>query len=219
MNIILSLLLLVLIFMLLILFSPVKYDIKAKYEDEFNYSVKIWSGFLFRFELHRPADKNGAKPTILGLSWPERKRKPASNQTKPAHKQKTSYSALKTLQSFLENRMQISLWRLLKQLVTAFKPDNITITGRYGFYEPHLTAWVLPCLSILDSIDESYKVDLHPVWDQEALQIYLKIAGSITPAALLAYIAMFILQVSTWRFLLAIKRNKKPIKHHTVQPF
>ncbi len=214
MNIILALILVVLFFILLILFTPVNYTIKAGYQDQFNYSIKIAYGFLFTFVMQRVDRRNKMQFMICGISMPERNKQLPSQKTKPVRKQSSRLKGIKTLQSFLENRLQASIWRLLKQLLTACQPNEVIITGRYGFYEPHLTAWVLPCLYLLDGLNETYCIDLYPVWDQEYLEMYLKAAGSIIPALLLWYLLVFILQASTWRFLLAVRKNKS-----SVQPF
>ncbi len=213
MNIILTLLLVILIFILLILFIPVKYNADVKYQDEFTYAFQVGWGSLLRFVLPRPARQNKLQLKFFGISFPKSKNQLSPDKNRPERKQIRGFWGLKVLQSFLENRLQVTTWELLKQLLLACKPHEIMINGQYGFYEPHFTAWLLPCLSLVDGMDKAYIVNLNPVWDREYLEISIIIAGSITPALLLSYIIKFVLQASTWRFLLAVRKNKK-----TVQP-
>ncbi len=219
MYIILALLLVIIILILMILVTPVKYTINAQYQDELKYSFKVWSGLLFKFELDPPAGKNVLQFKFLGISWPVRNRPRSRKETSPKRNPNSNFSGFRILRSFLENRLHITIWKLFKNLLAAFKPDDININGSYGFYEPDITAWVLPCCYFLNGMNEAYTVNLNPVWDQEYLEISLLIAGSIIPALLLWYLIKFILQASTWRFLSAVRKNKKPAKQPAVQPF
>jgi len=213
MNILLALILVLLFFILLILLTPVKYSLEAGYQEELSYSIDVKSGLLFKFGFKRLGKPHEMHFKICGISLPERSKKLQSQENKSAHKQNSSFKGIETMQSFLINRLQVSIWRLLKQVLTACRPDKVIITGRYGFYEPYLTAWVLPCLSLLDGLSKSYRIDFNPVWDQEYLEVYLLVNGSIIPALLIWYLLTFVLQASTLRFLRMVNKNRK-----TVQP-
>ncbi len=219
MYIILALLLVVIILILMILFIPLKYTINAQYQDRLKYSFKIWSGFLYKCELKPSTDINMLRFKFLGISWPVRNRPRSRKEISPDRNQNKTFAGFTILQSFLENRLQITIWKLFKNLLAAFKPDDIIINGSYGFYEPEITAWVLPCCYLLGRMNDTYTINLNPVWDQDYLEIYLEIVGSITLALLLWYLIKFVFQASTWRFLSAVRKNKKPVKQPAVQPF
>jgi len=122
------------------------------------------------------------------------------------------------IRSFLKNCLHISSWELCKKLFCMFSPNSILITGRYGFYEPEYTAFLLSVSSFLNSFKEEYTINLEPVWDDEYLELYVHISGFVIPALLLFHLLKFILQGSTLRFLAEMRKNKKAHNNAAVQP-
>jgi hypothetical protein len=216
MNIILFFLAIITALVLVIFFTPIKYGLEASYEQNLEYSIRLGAGFWWRFSIQQEQQKKSWQLKILGLTVPQGDRKAlvkpskAERAPKQPNKKKSSNS-LKTLKSFGENKMHISCWRLLKRILGAIIPDFIQIRGRYGFYEPHFTAWCIPFLCALDGMGKICSIDLIAVWEEECLELEVKSSGSILPALLLWYIISFFLQVSTLRFFLALKKSRKKI--------
>lgn len=216
MNFILLLLAIITALVLIILFTPINYGLEASYDHKLKYSIRSGAGFLWRFSMQQEEQKKTWKLKILGLTVPQRDRKTVAKPAKAERAPKQSNdkkpnNSLKTLKSFGENKMHISCWRLLKQVLGAISPDFIQIRGKYGFYEPYFTAWCIPLLWALDGLGNVCFINLQSVWEEECLELEVKSSGSILLALLLWYMIRFILQASTLRFFLALKKSRKKI--------
>lgn len=216
MNFILGLLAIIIALVLIILFTPIKYGLEASYDHELEYSIHLRAGFWWRWKMQQE-QKNTWKLKILGFNVLRRQQ---GNQKVPepptavkARKQQSTNkrpsNSLKTMKSFWENKLHLSSWQLLKQVLGAISPDFIQFRGKYGFYEPYFTAWCIPLLWALDGFGNICSINLVAVWEEECLELEVKSSGSILPALLLWYMIRFILQASTLRFFLALKKSRK----------
>lgn len=199
--------------LLVIIFTPIKYKLNFEYHDQLSLRAAIRYGFFGNASIDMRNGTSEVKVRILGipLSLPTGK---APNKNKKHKPNSGSSMSLGLLQSFFHNKTYRPIWHLMGRMFNRVKPDYVIVAGKYGFYEPHYTAWLNIMLSLAPMKPPRYVLQLEPVWDDELLDIEGIMKGSITIASIALNLLIFLFNPSTFRLLRDIRQVKKHKKKH-----
>lgn len=198
--------------LVILLFSPFKYRfyLVSKENLSASFSAKIIP--LFSLKL---AFKDYQLITILRILGIKINFKGEKVKTKSKEKERDTKEkgwpfpiklvTKENLQHFLE---------LFYDFYQIFRPQELWISGKVGFPEPHHTAWLLACLSSLPAkIQEA--IDIEPIWDEEYLEAEVTVAGNILIYQVLLRAIKFLFSKKTRRIWRKLKRQKKLRQHAT----
>ena len=185
----------------LILLVPVKYDLKAKINNDikFYFTVKLFFGII-------KYDNHGLK--ILGIKLSE---KIYAYAKKKKRKQKQKIKKNKTKRKFdfksfdYENLSKIikpSL-KLIKNIFRKMSPEKIIFRGVIGFENPAHTGYLCAIESFLSEI-KNLNLELTHDFDGEILNLEIWLCGGICPLNL---IFTFVKYMSDKNVFLFFKSN------------
>ncbi|MCK9525401.1 MAG: hypothetical protein M0R49_05690 [Limnochordia bacterium] len=179
-----------LIFLLLLL--PVTYVIGAELCDNLSFSFR---GRLWRLgSLQAVYTDNTFKPSfsILGRRIAVNRQKGKSGE---ARKEKGK-GKKKAKRHRADWRGIVSSERikgtvcLCRDLVHMIRPKRLRVEGKIGFSEPHLTSYMLACLSQIKAA-ATVELDIQPVWVEEYCDVELEAEGRMVPLRLLWRVVIF----------------------------
>lgn len=209
MNPWLLVLLLFSILILLLLLTPIKYEIGFAYHDDVKLFAGIRQGYWFRLIIAKDQGRPDFKLRIFNIRLPLSREGKQSKPAKPPKPQSRSASPLAVFSNIVRNKTYRPLGKLFGRLFRDIRPEHFRLKGQYGFSEPHYTAWLYTLLLLLSSDSPNYRIQPEPVWDDEILDIEGDIQGSITLAGITWHLIRFLLSPSLWRFLIDLRRDKK----------
>lgn len=202
-----------LILLLLILFTPIKYKLNFAYHEQLSFQAAISYGLACSASMDKQDGKLKTRLRIIGMTISVPTGKKTKQNTKHESKSGSSGS-LTLLRSFFNNKTYRPVWRLISRIFKRVKPDYIIAEGRYGFYEPHYTAWLNVLLAMVPMRPPRYTLQLEPVWDDELLDVEGFVEGSVSIAGIILSLLILLVNPSTFRFLREIRKVNKANKNH-----
>lgn len=147
----------------------------------------------------------------LSFSPPwQKKEKLEEKKKKEEEKEDFPFQAfLKYSRHLADRELLAGAWNLFKNLFRVLKPQNISLEGQVGFYEPHLTGMLAAFLCSVKGACPKYSSSLELVWDEEVFDLEMKAEGKVLLAAVLFHLLRFLLAKKTRRAWKKIKKEKK----------
>ena len=97
----------------------------------------------------------------------------------------------------LDKDLRVRGFALIQDLLRILKPDLISINGKLGFDEPHLTGWLAAAAHSLDYCCKKVCIELEPIWESESYEIESVVNGRIRTGLILTKIGWFLLKLRT----------------------
>ncbi|ABI69202.1 DUF2953 domain-containing protein [Syntrophomonas wolfei] len=209
MNLWLLLLLVLSFSFILLMFTPIRYELGFANHSNFNLYATIGQGFFFLLTLEKTAGRFDYKLRVLNIpcSLPRDSRNSEDNKSKEYRP--GSSSPLTLLGNLLHNKTYQPLLKLIRKLWHHGKPQRLQIKGQYGFNEPHNTSWANILLLLLSSDSPHYQIELDPVWDEEKFDMEAFLNGSITLAVVFWHLLVFLFSPPFWKFFMELSQVRK----------
>ena len=221
MNLWLLLLLVLSFSFILLMFTPIRYELGFANHNNFNLYGIIGQGFFFLLTLGKTAGRFDYKLRVFNIpcSLPRDSRNSEDNKSKEYRP--GSSSPLTLLGNLLHNKTYQPLLKLIRKLWHHGKPQRLQIKGQYGFNEPHNTSWANILLLLLSSDSPHYQIELEPVWDEEKFDMEAFLNGSITLAVVFWHLLVFLFSPPFWKFFMELSqvRKNQKIKTRTIPAF
>ncbi|AAK81199.1 hypothetical protein BJV85_000637 [Clostridium acetobutylicum] len=173
----------ILIILLVCLLAKVKYGLSSHIGDD---SIDINSSIVFLFgiitiKFIKKGDKLDFSVCLFGKRM-KKKNKKQKYKKKKNNKKKKKWKSIFT-----------NLLEYFRQVLNILKPKVFKIEGVYGFYDPSITGIISAILPIVTEIVPLASISLDPTFEEEKLDISIKIYGDITPIVLAIRTLSFLL--------------------------
>ena len=188
----------------LVLFLPLSYSIRAEYKEVLSYSVSLGSP-LFRFRSKRYGEATKTHLLILGLPIEKKQRLDRIEKEK---KPKTKKKRQSMPWALLTRENLRHIFKLVADLLAMIRPRYLMFNARVGLAEPDLNGWLLAAYYSLQSLYAEFPLRWESVWDEECVEVEGAVDGSFIPAVLLWRLVVFIASRKTIRILWAMRRKK-----------
>lgn len=133
------------------------------------------------------------------------KKKPV--KTKKERKKKGTTSIL----IILDRELKVRGFALFKNLLRILKPDLLSLKGKVGFEEPHLTGWLAAFTQSLKFCCKNESINLEPIWEEECCELEALICGRIMTGLILLKISWFFLWLKVRQLFNSSKKEEPAI--------
>ncbi|MDZ4131672.1 MAG: hypothetical protein U1E11_00895 [Dethiobacteria bacterium] len=178
-------------FMLIV---PLRYRVEGGYETGFlvNYNLRWSPAFIFKGEWDEGNSEN-RQPMVLFFGIPlvikPKKLKPEKEHDEDKDKdKKKSFPSILTI---LDKSLRTRGLKLINDLLQILKPDQVEISGKVGFDEPHLTGWLAAVSSSLHYCCRKTWISIEPVWEDECYGLHFLIDGRLRLGLMLVKVGWF----------------------------
>jgi hypothetical protein len=193
-----SLLVMAIVLVAFILIVPLSYQVKGGYETRLwvNYNLRFSPAFIFKGEWDK-GDTENRQPRVLIFRIPlfikPKKLKQKKDKDKEKEKSKIKRNSLPSILTVLDKNLRTRGLTLINDLLLIMKPDQLKITGKIGFDEPHLTGWLAAVSSSLHYCCRKTWISIEPVWEDECYELHFLIAGRLRLGLMLFKVGWFLL--------------------------
>lgn len=196
-GILLALLLMIVLFILLI---PLRYKVKAGYEQNiwFDFSIRCSPAFILTGAWDdRESMPFKVKFILCGIPLTIDPDKTDKKEKAKKEKKESKKKSFKTALAIIDKDLRVRGMALIKELLQILKPDLFFIKGKIGFDEPHLTGWLAAITSSLKYSCKETFLAVEPVWDEEYYELEALLKGRLMVGLILVKIGWFFLKIKT----------------------
>lgn len=202
-----------LLLLLVVLILPIRYQGRAVVAEPLSFSGSVRMWWLVRFEACYEDGILQRQLTVLGytktFSWtPTPKVKETGNGEPPGRDEAKRQTKAKKQgknagETWTLPKITATL-RMAKDVLRIIQPDHLTIKGRLGLAEPHLTSYILLVLLPLGQIKGAC-VAVEPVWHKEVCDVTIQMGGELV---------LWVVAVRLLRYALS-----RPMRSHWMRRF
>ncbi|MFZ7104829.1 MAG: hypothetical protein ACOWWO_19505 [Peptococcaceae bacterium] len=201
---------LIFIFLIMVIFTPVQYKILLGKKDTIFFTADFTGGWLYRLVICHEKNHTNIRFSLLGISFhsPLKKRKAARKKVKSNSRQK-KISPAYLPGNILKNKDFLkTAWQTLGEILITIKPQQLNFKARIGMNDPYYTGMVVGAAAALTNINDSYALNVIPLWDEELLEGEVSIRGSLITAIILHKLLKLLFTKAAFNFWLDLKRSK-----------
>jgi len=206
-----------LLLLILIILTPVKYDLRGYVREKFCGDIKIGIG-LFDFLIKWAAGGNNTytfraagltllkKPFVISKNT-------ESKSKKPPLPKKEQGGSLRDMISFLDKGFLESALRAIRDIFHHSSPQVMELKGVWGFSDPYDTGLLAAAQAVISGVIPGIQVA--PDFTREVRDLNVLVKGRIRPATLLFYGVRFIVSSPVrpvMKKLWQKGKNKKKLK-------
>ncbi|MEA1962071.1 MAG: hypothetical protein U9N81_12530 [Bacillota bacterium] len=187
----------ILLLLLLLAVLPVRYEVKMDYQPGAfcaEGSTGLWRVFGAVFKVE--PGENKFCFSIAGIPLSSKKGKDDKERGEPKKKKSSKFSLSKGLGALTDRLFRDQVFCLGKDIIAIIKPQTLLVDGRIGFSEPHYTAWLMASTEAFRGFCPNEVIQLEPVWDEEYIEMHVRVAGSFILVVILIRVIRFFLNRS-----------------------
>ncbi|MBU9714920.1 hypothetical protein [Evansella tamaricis] len=222
-TILLVVLIVAAVLFLTILLIPYHYRIGLQVQNH-NLTVHFGLGKIVRFHLNLGMLDHFTKIRLKffginvmpkesnKLKKREKGEKSETTEKKEKKEKKSMSLSFRESISLITKDLIITAFRFLDDVITIFKPKTFSLYSKIGFYEPDYTGYLLALNYSLKDKYSSEKIRFIPVWDEEYIEMDLKLSGRFFLIAILYRTLQFLFSRSMrklWKQWRTIKKRQK----------
>ncbi len=205
-----SLLLLLIALLLFILLIPIRYSFNGGYKNHpwLSFSLRCSPAFIISGAWNEQENKLlKTRFTLLGIpiNFDPQKFKKKEKKDKPKRDRKKK--KLSSVLIVLDRDLQARGFALIQDLLYILMPDQLSLKGKIGFDEPHLTGWLAAVTSILDYCCKETLIELEPVWDEEYYELEGIFNGRIRVGVIVVKVGWFLLKLRARQLFANYRKN------------
>ncbi len=187
MKILLALITIVFLMLLIILSSPLTYDLSlhgAQGKIQFH---MVCRNFFWAMSIQRGENRTNREQRFLNqsLSKSARSHSAASERSAPSVPLQIKSTTSLLLQVIHHPALLKRGLKFVKQVWQKVKPRHLTVNACVGCSEPHQTGWIMAAAAILQADNDCYTINLTGNWLESCLDGEIHLAGKFIPAAVL----------------------------------
>ncbi len=196
-----------------ILIVPLRYRVEGGYEAGFriNYNLRWSPAFIFKGEWDEGNSENRQpRIHICGIPLVLKPEKLKPEKKEDEDKGKSKKKSFPSILTVLDKSLRTRGLNLINDLLHILKPDQVEITGKVGFDEPHLTGWLAAVSSSLHYCCRKTCISIEPVWEDEYYELHFLIAGRLRLGLMLIKVGWFLLVYKLGQFSRRASKREVP---------
>lgn len=198
-----SLLALALALVAFILIVPLRYQVKGGYEAGLwvNYNLRCSPAFILKGDWdERDTENRQPRVLIFGIPLVIKANKLKPEKEKEKEKSKTNKKSLPSILTVLDKNLRTRGLALISDLLQILKPDQVEITGKVGFDEPHLTGWFTAVCNSMEYCCHKPWIFIEPVWEDEYYELHFLVAGRLRLGLIMVKVGWFLFTYKLGQF-------------------
>jgi hypothetical protein len=180
--------------LILIILTPIRYDLRGYVQEKFHGDVKIGIGLLDFLIKWAAGGNNTFTLRAAGLAllkkplsiWKKTERK----SKEPPPSKKEPGGNLRDMTNFLDKGFLKSVLRVIRDVFHHSSPQVMELKGVWGFSDPYDTGLLAAAQAVISEVIPGIQVE--PDFTREVRDLNVLVKGRIRPAILLFYGVRFI---------------------------